>query len=73
MTKNKAEAPEIVFSSKTSDGMPIQFWSDGRITLGRNQAYAGLARKERKLFAKLQEAAAFSATFSSDEIQRLCR
>ena len=58
------------FNRKTYDGMIVRFWTDDRITLGRMDAYAGLAKYERRLNAEILR---WVDTFTSKEIQQMCR
>ena len=62
--------PEIKFNRKTYDGMIVRFWTDDRITLGRMDTYAGLAKYERRLNAEILR---WVDTFTSKEIQKMCR
>lgn len=60
--------PEIKAKRCSFDGMPIQFWTDGRITLGSMQVYAGSARGKRKVSADILK---WADTYMLDEIRKM--
>ena len=62
--------PEIKANRKSYDDMPVQFWTDGRITIGRTQVYAGSARGERKMSDTLLK---WTDTYTAEEIRKLCK
>lgn len=66
----KKSEPEVRANRKSFDDFPVQFWTDGRITLGRNHQYAGKAAKERKHFDEILK---WVDTYTLKEIQEMCR
>jgi hypothetical protein len=59
-----------MYEGKSSDGMIVRFWIDGRLTLGPADVYAGSAKYERHIAAEILR---WVDTFTAAEIQEMCR